>query len=158
MNKIILIGLIIWSGGTGMAQSISSSVMSASGASFESENFTLHFSIGEPLNTIIESGDIMISQGMLQITLNEIFSDIALPSTHELSVYPNPTSDGIMIQTSDKHKSLNYKVFDVNGALLLHAPIITESTKADLSHLPKGNYILKVYDKKQQQQSLKVIY
>lgn len=48
-------------------QSISSSVISPTGASFKQQNFGLHFSVGEPLNTIIESSNGMISQGVLQM-------------------------------------------------------------------------------------------
>lgn len=50
-----------------VAQSISSSVISPMGTSFKQDGFGLHFSIGEPLNTMIEGTESSISQGVLQM-------------------------------------------------------------------------------------------
>ena len=65
------------------------------------------------------------------LSLNE-FSD------REFSVYPNPTSNQIHIQTD--LKDLNFQLFDINGRLIL------ESAHKDinLSNLNQGVYLLKI--------------
>jgi len=158
MQKIIFLGFALLFSAAVFSQSISSSVMSASGTSFESEDFTLHFSIGEPLNTLIEDGEIMLSQGVIQISLNEVFSeveDVSLSSA--ISIYPNPTTEKVNLQIDHRNEQFSYKVFDLNGALLKQAPLTAQTTTINLEHLSKGSYILKVLKNKKDYQSLKLL-
>ncbi len=144
MKQLNILIVAILCGSFLQAQTISSSVMSASGTSFESEKFTLHFSIGEPLNTIIEEGDVMISQGVLQIILNEItpVEAHALPATFE--VYPNPTTDIIRIKIDDSSKKYDCQLFDMNGTLLHHQILSKQKSNFNIKHLPKATYLLKI--------------
>lgn len=64
---IITILTLIFYAGTLQAQSIQTSVISPTGSSFSNGNFSLHFSVGEPLNTYIKSNDATIAQGVLQM-------------------------------------------------------------------------------------------
>ncbi len=157
MNKIILFGIAILFSTTLFSQSISSSVMSASGTSFESEDFTLHFSIGEPLNTIIEEGDIMLSQGVIQITLNEIFSPVEDASLNKIQVYPNPTTERVNLVINHQNEQFSYQVFDIAGSLLKQAPLTQATNTINLEHLAKGTYVLKVLKNEQDYEVLKLL-
>ncbi|MDC8106156.1 T9SS-dependent choice-of-anchor J family protein [Chryseobacterium sp. PTM-20240506] len=53
-------------------------------------------------------------------------------------IYPNPTKGEVEIRTDKKIKSIS--VFDVSGKSVLK----TASVKADLSSLPKGNYLMQI--------------
>lgn len=66
-HKILILAFTLFSSHFLMAQSISSSVISPMGTSFKQDGFGLHFSIGEPLNTMIEGTESSISQGVLQM-------------------------------------------------------------------------------------------
>jgi len=139
------------------AQSISSSVMSASGTSFEAENFTLHFSIGEPLNTIIEEGDLIISQGVLQIILNEITSVEEASRSNLFEVYPNPTTDIISIKIKDANTKYVCKLFDINGTLLREELLTNKKSNFNIEQLPKATYLLKVLKEDELYQNIKLI-
>jgi len=157
MSKLNLLLFSVLCSGFLQAQSISSSVMSASGTSFESENFTLHFSIGEPLNTIIEEGDVMISQGVLQIILNEItpVEETTLQNTFE--IYPNPTTNVVSIKIDEPNKKYNCRLFDMNGTLLHEASLSNEKPNFNIEHLPKATYLLEVVKGDKLYQNIKII-
>jgi len=156
MKKFFLLITAIFCAGCLSAQSISSSVMSASGTSFESENFTLHFSIGEPLNTIIEEGDVTISQGVLQIILNKITPVEETALSNAVEVYPNPTADIISINISDA-QIYECKLFDVNGTLLHQETLSNQKSKFNIEHLPKATYLLKVLRNNKIYQNMKIV-
>lgn len=157
MEKLYLILFAGLFSGFLNAQSISSSVMSASGTSFEAEDFTLHFSIGEPLNTVIEEGDLMISQGVLQIILTEIISEVEEPMQNLFEVYPNPTADIVSINIKDASRKYNYKLFDLNGGLLQQAVLSNQKSSLNVEHLPKGTYLLNILKDGEAYQNLKLI-
>lgn len=158
MQKIIFLGFALLFSTVAFSQSISSSVMSASGTSFESEDFTLHFSIGEPLNTLIEDGEIMLSQGVIQITLNEVFSEVdEVTLTNAISVYPNPTAEKVTVQIDHQNELFSYKVFDINGVLLQQAELTAQTTTLNVEDLSKGAYILKILKNEKEYQSLKIL-
>jgi len=139
------------------AQSISSSVMSASGTSFEAENFTLHFSIGEPLNTLIEEGDLMISQGVLQIILNEITPVEETSISNIFEVYPNPTADIVSIKIGKGYNNYDCKLFDMKGNLIHEASLSNEKSSFSMEHLPKATYLLKIFQDNELYQNVKLI-
>lgn len=158
MQKTIFLVFTLLFSLAAFSQSISSSVMSASGTSFESEDFTLHFSIGEPLNTLIEDGEIMLSQGVIQITLNEVFSEVDdVTLTNAISVYPNPTTEKITVQIDHQNEPFSYKVFDINGALLQQSQLSAQTTTLNVEHLSKGAYILKILKNEKDYQTLKLL-
>jgi len=59
-------------------------------------------------------------------------------SKSEISVYPNPTKGEIYVKTDKKVKSST--IVDMTGRSVLK----TDASKADLSSLPKGTYVLQV--------------
>lgn len=64
-------------------------------------------------------------------------SEIAKDSS-DITVYPNPASDWIKIQSKDKVNSVS--IFNSAGALVLQS----EQDTLNINHLPKGAYFLKV--------------
>ena len=66
----------------------------------------------------------------------------------EMKVYPNPTDKifKIVIPESFKHKQSYYKVFDLNGVLLLENGLYDKETKIDIGNYPSGVYLLKIFN------------
>ena len=61
----------------------------------------------------------------------------------KVSLYPNPSSDYIIVTCSTKHESLS--VTDLNGKVVtMHCMIDGFRHKLDLTNLPKGSYILNI--------------
>lgn len=61
---------------------------------------------------------------------------------NEITVFPNPTSDFININTTEGIKSI--KLYDVKGGLVISQPLSNKNPRLDISTLPKGNYLLTI--------------
>lgn len=76
----------------------------------------------------------------------------------DLSVYPNPTVDQVVIelkqQTGDR---LNYQLIDHNGKIISNISSKEQSVKLDMSSYPSGNYLLNIIDPSEKVKSFKII-
>ncbi len=70
----------------------------------------------------------------------------------KISIYPNPTSDFININTNDKIKSI--AITNLSGQKVIQA---SETTKVDVQHLPAGVYVLEVVNANNQKTQSKFI-
>jgi len=65
--------------------------------------------------------------------------------TLELSVYPNPVSDLLMLKTGDLCcQGLQYGLSDIAGRIISVEPINSEETSVSFSDLKAGIYFLKI--------------
>jgi len=99
------------------AQSIKSYVITSAGTALMSEEGSLYLSIGEPMNTEITEGEIMISQGFLNVTIAG-----SLVSTDDLlseviRVYPNPTAARVEIEIPEYSGDYFYSLVNATGHL-----------------------------------------
>ena len=61
------------------------------------------------------------------------------------SVYPNPTSDFVVLKIdNDKFSQMAYEIIDMNGKLIEQNTIINRETKIDFSQYILASYLLKV--------------
>jgi len=61
-----------------------------------------------------------------------------------LSAYPNPTTNYLMLQIDNYDKALSYQLYDISGKLLESNAIVANSTTIKMEQLATGNYFLKV--------------
>ena len=67
----------------------------------------------------------------------------------DLSVFPNPVQDKLSVVIRRPARSgLVLSIFNIQGQQLFTQPITKHKTEIDLSHLPKGIYIVKVWNDK----------
>ena len=59
-------------------------------------------------------------------------------------IYPNPTKDFVTLQVSPDTQFVKAELYDTSGRLLLTAE--SDVTQIGISHLPQGQYVLKLYD------------
>jgi hypothetical protein len=64
-----------------------------------------------------------------------------LPTPSRVTIAPNPTNGIVQISAPDPLKSV--EVFDLTGRL--SARVIPENNRLNLSHLPPGVYLLRVF-------------
>ncbi len=127
------------------AQSISSSSFSTTGGSFSNDEHSIHFSMGEALNTETSEGNLRISQGLIQYLLTELPSDIASFHLEEIAVYPNPTTAFFTIENEKAMQNLKYAIYTMNGKEIQSAQNLSQlKTIVAVESLPAGSYILKI--------------
>lgn len=79
---------------------------------------------------------------------NKVFYNNSFLSTREASikksfkVFPNPTSDYIMIDSSEKNLAL--KIYDVSGKILFETLTSGQLQKIDMGNFANGQYILSI--------------
>lgn len=122
----------------------------------EMENVPLHstWTAGEVKVANHGKGLLYISEGFQQ-SLDEgiaVFTDLPYQDL-EIQVFPNPTSDRIMIRTDfhrgiGTHADISYRVYNVRGEVLLleKKNIMADESVIDLSHLVSGVYYLVLMD------------
>jgi len=66
-----------------------------------------------------------------------------------LSIYPNPTSDLLQIQTAIPRYEV--QIFDISGQPMLLFKDLSNSTSLEVQQLPKGVYIIELLDTESRQ-------
>src|SRR5690554_1963 len=65
----------------------------------------------------------------------------------DITLYPNPTADGLVLATSDEVAISEVRIFDINGRLLEVLEFqIDKEVSIDVSHLAGGIYFLRIKD------------
>ena len=76
------------------------------------------------------------------VTLYRTYDGVSDDTAAMLSVYPNPASDRLQVETVDRIE--HYEVYSITGALLRHGTVGNNSFTLDLEALPTGTYLLKM--------------
>ncbi|MGV0829777.1 T9SS type A sorting domain-containing protein [Empedobacter brevis] len=103
----------------------------------------------------------MVSIGN-QITFKNLFDKCENLSISEkikqnITIYPNPTTDWINIE-ANSNQNLSIKLVDINGRKIPSPSTKTsKGIKTNIQALPKGIYLLKVYDNGQEILTKKII-
>jgi len=125
-------------------QTIGSYVITSAGTSIMSDEGALYLSIGEPMNTELTGGDIMISQGFLQVTTaGRILSTDALLEEH-IKLYPNPTHQYVKVEVPDPTASYTYQLYSVNGAKINTRQEVTDDV-ISLDEVHPGIYFMTIH-------------
>jgi len=132
------------------AQSISPQVVASSGNYMESGNYSLSWTLGEPVIATAQSGNTILTQGFQQpsynvtsITQNNLFG-------FEVNVFPNPTPNYITISWKTESTSgVDIFLYDMSGKLITAKTLSSSDQKAsvNLSQLASEQYIMEVKDK-----------
>lgn len=141
---------------SGNAQEIKSYVISSTGASIMGDSGALYLSIGEPMNTEISGGEIMISQGFLQVSISETTATEYILE-EEINVFPNPTSADLIIDMPDMDGKYYYQLFDLLGSDIRKEELSKSRTSLDLNFLEAGTYFLKINKGSESSKTLKIV-
>jgi hypothetical protein len=95
-KQLFIISFFITINTVAFSQSISSSLVASGGDFYESSEGSLQFSIGENSVTTFSSTNSIITQGFEQseIIINSISNPLA---SSQINIYPNPSSDRVII-------------------------------------------------------------
>ena len=156
MKKISFLVLGILLSLSGYSQEIKSYVISSTGAAIMGEGGALYLSIGEPMNTEISGGDIMISQGFLQVSVAEPSSNNNLLE-EIVKAYPNPSTASLVIEMPEMDGQYEYQLFDMLGKVIRTEELNTIRSTVDVSLLNAGTYLLKVNKADRSSKTIKIV-
>lgn len=107
---------------------------------------SVNYSIGQVFTKTNTSGGITIYEGVQNMFDNSILSSLDVELvTLEMLVYPNPSSDFVVLSLETKDfNSLSFSIYDVQGKLLIANSVLMNKTNIDISNLSVGAYFLKV--------------
>ncbi len=144
MKKISLfvIGLAMIS--LAMSQTASPELVSSAGENFNNSTYQLDWSIGECATTTHSAGSYTLTQGFHQSTL--VATEVEdLATDINISVYPNPTTNLLMIDFLTSEGLGNViTVTDINGKTLQQAEVTTDREQLNFSDYANGVYFISV--------------
>ena len=157
MKKSSLFILSMLLATAGFSQSIKNYVITSAGAALMDVNGGIYISIGEPMNTEIDGGEIMISQGFLNVTIagSTVAAEDLL--TEIIKVYPNPTVEQLNIVLPEMSGDYQYQLTDLSGKLISNSSITERTTPVDFTQMKAGTYFIKVVKEEKYSKTLKII-
>jgi hypothetical protein len=149
--KTLFLLFVIIAPAIGMSQSISNSVVASSGSYYANGQFSVNWTLGEPMTYTYSSSNVIITQGFQQ---NHKFIPVSIPNSEsassEINIYPNPANDFLFIRFSD-HLALNPASSQVTVSIhtMIGSEIATTThqlidplLELDLNGLAPSTYIL----------------
>lgn len=147
--KFAIILFVVLLPTVGMNQSISNSVIAASGTYYANSQSSLDWTIGEP---IIESyaSAVTLTQGFHQTRILPVLIDEISSDSSHIKIYPNPAQDYIHIQTPI-HQSGQPAILHATISILtmagveiesLNTQLFEPSLRMDIHGLKPATYIL----------------
>jgi len=104
-----------------------------------------HYFVCEPHASLGMKGQIIV-QGAAGIVEN---------FAANISVYPNPATDLMMVKANKSLLGSNYFLYDLTGRQVQSGKLVNETTSIDIYQLPAGIYLMQVGD--QNKQTFKVL-
>jgi len=120
-------------------------LMSAAGASGESSNALLSWSVGECVSETFSQSSVKLTQGLLQANLGVVAFSNQLTSDLKISLYPNPSITHVILEASE-FSGLTYELYSVSGSILDRKEVVSDKTQISFERLPAATYYIKVID------------
>lgn len=127
------------------AQNAVLEVFATAGDFNRNNNFgSLHWTIGEPLTETLSNNNFQLTQGFHQVYYYlTTDADEAYPPTIEAKIYPNPTTERVILETFGIDNFI-VDIRNVTGQLLLQETGNFNKLELDFSAYPAGVHILTI--------------
>ena len=120
---------------------------------------TASYTIGQVIYTEATGTGGTSSQGVQQPY--ETFEDATAEGILELdvliSLYPNPTTDMIIIQLNEVNSNMTYTVYDSKGASIASSIITDKQTTIPMHNRDTGVYVIHIKDKENRSKSFRIV-
>jgi len=148
-KKILFNTLVIFSSGT--ISLIAQETIPASGITASGSGGSASCTIGQIISASYNSTLGSVAHGVQQAYEVSVIYGIEEYAgiTLQISSYPNPVND-LLVLKADNYNSmaLTYKLFDLNGRLLLLGKAKDNETNINMSSYKPATYLLKVFAKR----------
>jgi hypothetical protein len=131
----------------------------SSGGDASGTGGSISYSVGQ-IDYITQNGSGgIITQGLQQPYEILVLTGIETKEIQlSVSVYPNPTSDFIILRVKDlSFEDLRYSFYDIHGKLIKEDKISGNETTIIIGELSKANYFIKVTLNKKEIKTFKII-
>lgn len=116
-------------------------VIASAGTNLSEGNVKLSFTLGETFTPTLKMSETKITQGFQQPHQHPL-SSASTPSHFNLKVYPNPTTDFIIIENPENKEGAYFYLYNESGQILQSAGMQGNFQQLDLTALPAGIYLL----------------
>ncbi len=135
---------------------IAQEVIATNGDYFESGDKSVQFTIGEIATETLQNGDVIITQGFNQPTFTVTSIEKNTLVDIQITVFPNPVTELLVLETSNQTDNLSWKLFDVNGKQLNNGNL-REVNQIKFQEYSQGTYILSVIQDDKLVESFRII-
>jgi hypothetical protein len=146
MKRFIIILSICFTGTALYGQSLERQVIGSAGLSVNNSTADLSFTVGEVATASTITGTATLTQGFQQANEEDFTGVIDVGSLNASAiVFPNPTVDVLQIEStlpSMGITTLDYKVLDLQGRLVLQGTIASHEGQLDVMALAASSYTL----------------
>jgi len=147
MKKMVFLQVIVFSGFLLHAQNLDQNLLSSGGLLFKSPSLNLSFTLGESVVETFQDTGIILAQGFQQGPF--IFASVVQHKDMgiEIKLFPNPVDDRLLLYClADLKEPFYYYLQDISGKYIACADIHQTLTRIDFRDLPKGVYILSIFN------------
>lgn len=141
MKKTLLIILGICSLNSINAQTISAGTIASFSGSVNNSTITIDYSVGENAISTVSNTLNCVTQGFLQPQLIISTGIVEVKENNEVSVFPNPTTDFVIIKSIEQ---VTWIIYNSMGKTILSG----NYDKIETSQFASGIYYLEVSNKK----------
>ncbi|MDG1146351.1 MAG: carboxypeptidase regulatory-like domain-containing protein, partial [Flavobacteriales bacterium] len=125
---------------------------------YQQVDVPVDFSLTQNMQLIVETMDLeasnhLVEAGFDQFSVSGSLLSITQINNNPLSIFPNPSVDGLLTLNSIDRASL-LSVHDLSGKLIAELNLSEGSNAIDLSHVVKGTYIIQLLNPTQSQTAL----
>lgn len=137
----------------GQIRNLDQYVIASAGEVISSSQYSIDFTIGEPIDIVLQNEKYLLIQGYQQPELPKTTSVVDQSFRNLVQVFPNPTSDNIQVRFNGNlpNNPTIIAMYDSSGRKLKLIELIGElrgeSISIDLKPFPVGHYILHVSDR-----------
>ncbi len=122
------------------AQTISAGTIGSFAGSANNSTITIDYSVGENAISTISNASNCVTQGFLQPKLIISTGIIEVSKNNEISVFPNPTTDYVLIKSTEQ---VSWIIYDEMGKTVL----LGDYNKIETSQFTLGVYYLEISSK-----------
>lgn len=128
-------------------------IIGSAGTEATSSSASISYTVGELVVETGTSSSSVLTQGYQQGFLTPVAID-EVPAELAISLYPNPTSEFLILESANLNKFDQITMYDINGKLLWSEngnSQVENRLRVDFTPYAAGNYILKLVDSQNQE-------
>ena len=142
--KFLLTTIALFSLNFLSGQAMTDYVITFAGDAIMSGDGALYLTIGEPINTELTDGEIMIAQGFLQVSISSETVSTETPLEEQITVFPNPTAMELHFRLETNAADYGYRIYNVNGQVISQVNSMNDRF-VDVSSFVTGTYYVTLH-------------